>query len=544
VPPEAEFDISEWSFYGQDEWQVNDNVLLALGLRYDTDVFDTQAEDSPQFIDAFGEFGLANSTVPEDRNNWSPRVALTFDPRGDGTSVFRTGFGLLFGNVPFVLHGNVLQSTPPLLSLNCFDETIPPPDYDFFRQAPDGSNNPLTCVGGGAAGGRPEFSIWDSEFENPETWKFNLGYEHVTDAGWRFSSDILYSETSENFNVINLNLRGCDPSTIVAGEGIECTPQFRTAVDNRPVFVAADQFTPFDPSSSNIIQNSAFQFVYLNESTAEAEAFSLNLQAGRRFDSGLRLDLSYTFNDFEDNSSFFCCTSNEGWRIRPTAGDPNFIGEPGDEAEGTWGASDFETRHVWILSGTFQGPWGIDVSGIWRSQRGRPFTLTVNGDVNGDGETGNDRAPVFNDLEFETPADAATWADWLGGGGGDNEAFECLRDQLGGIAERNACHNPWFHSIDLHLAKAFGFADGQQVELIADLFNILNGLNEDWGHLEGFAAGATALSSQPLSKATPTGFNPATNKVVYEIRSNFGEPEPIGFDPLQFQAQLGVRYRF
>ena len=279
-------------------------------------------------------------------------------------------------------------------------------------------------------------------------------------------------------------------------------------------------------------------------STAEAEAFSLNLQAGKRFENGLRLDLSYTFNDFEDNSSFFCCTSNEGWRIRPTAGDPNFIGEPGDTDEGTWGASDFETRHVWILSGTFAGPWGIDVSGIWRSQRGRPFTLTVNGDINGDGETFNDRAPVFDDLEFESAADAATWADWLSGGGGDNEAFECLRDQLGGIAERNACHNPWFHSIDVHLAKAFGFADGQQVELIADLFNILNGLNEDWGHLEGFAAGATALSSQPLSKATPTGFNPATNKVVYEIRSNFGEPEPIGFDPLQFQAQLGVRYRF
>ena len=541
VAPEAEFDISEWSFYGQDEWQVNDNVLLSLGLRYDTDLFDTKAEDNAQFLDAYGEFGLANSVVPEDGNNWSPRVALTYDLRGDGTAVFRTGLGLLFGNVPFVLHGNVLQSTPPLLSLNCFDEDVPPADYAFFRQSPDGSNNPINCIGGGAAGGRPEFSVWDPDFENPETWKFNLGYEQITDAGWRFSGDILYSETSENFNVINLNLRGCDPSTIVGGEGINCTPQFRTAVDDRPVFVAQDQFAPFDPSSSNIIENTDFQFVYLNESTAEAEAFSLNLQAGKQFESGIRLDLSYTLNDFEDNSSFFCCTSNEGWRIRPTAGDPNFIGEPGDTDEGTWGASDFETRHVWILSGTVQAPWGINVSGIWRSQRGRPFSLTVNGDINGDGETFNDRAPVFSDLLFETPEDAATWADWLGGGGGDNEAFECLRDQLGGIAERNACHNPWFHSIDVHLAKAFGFGGGQQVEVIADLFNVLNGLNEDWGHLEGFAAGATGLSNQPLSKE---GYDPDTNQVIYSIRSNFGEVQPIGFDPLQFQAQLGVRYRF
>jgi hypothetical protein len=290
-----------------------------------------------------------------------------------------------------------------------------------------------------------------------------------------------------------------------------------------------------------VAENSDFNAVYVNESTAESEAFVLDLKAGKRFGNGLRLDVSYTFNDVEDNSSFFCCTSNEGWRIRPTAGNPNSIGEPGDEDEGTWGPADFERKHVWILSGTFDGPWGIGISGIWRSQSGRPFTLTVEGDANGDANGINDRVPVFAEIQFSDAEDAATWADWLAGGGGDNQAFECLREEMGRIAHRNACTNPWFHSVDLRIAKEFIFAGGQGIELTADLFNVLNGLNDDWGRLVGFASGATALTNQPIEKR---GYDADTNKTVYRINSQFGDERIIGFSPLQFQAQLGVRYRF
>ncbi len=234
--PFAEYNVSEYGFYGQDEWQVNDNVLFTFGLRYDVDVYNDKALPSQLFIDGFSQFGLANETVPEDNNNWSPRFALTIDPRGDGKGVFRTGFGLFYGNVPFVLHGNVMQTTPELRRLSCSNRRgeVPELDYDFFRQAPDGSNNPLVCAGAGFTG-TPEFAIWKENFENPETWKFNVGYEQVTDSGWRFSGDILYSKTSNNFNVININLNGCDFSTVAGSDGIDCEPEFRTAVDNRPV---------------------------------------------------------------------------------------------------------------------------------------------------------------------------------------------------------------------------------------------------------------------------------------------------------------------
>lgn len=528
--PFADFDVAEYSFYAQDEWQASDRLMLLLGLRYDTNTF---ADEATFVQDVQDVFGLDTRNVPEDRNNVSPRVAFTYDIKGDETSVLRGGAGLLYGRMPFVLHGNVMQTAPPLRSLFCFSSIAPEPDFDFFRQSPTGENNPFGCTDPDREGGPPEFSVWGDDFENPESWKVNLGYEQVVGDGWRLSADGLYGRTTKNFNVSNVNLN---------------TEMFRTAIDNRPVFVPANKFsrTNFNFRSEPRL-NPEFGGVYLNESNAESEAWSMTLKAGRRFaERGLSFQASYTHNRIYDNSSFFCCTSNEGFRTKPTAGNPNFIGDPGDEDSGTWGRADFERRQVWVLSGTWGAPWGIDVSGIWRSQSGTPWTLTVNGDVNGDGEQFNDRAPVFANLQFQTPEDAARWDQLLSAGQfvdesgnvvGGGEAGECLREALGGIVHRNSCSNPWFHSVDMHVAKGIDIGAGREVELIVDLFNVLNGLNEDWGTFKAYTGG----SASPLRKR---GYDQDTNNVIYSVQSSFGELQTVGFTPFQFQAQVGARVRF
>ena len=51
--PFANFDISEYALYAQDEWQVSDQLLLAMGLRYDTNVFEDPGALAPDLVDAF-----------------------------------------------------------------------------------------------------------------------------------------------------------------------------------------------------------------------------------------------------------------------------------------------------------------------------------------------------------------------------------------------------------------------------------------------------------------------------------------------------------
>jgi len=513
--PFAEFNVSEWSFYVQDEWQVNDRFLLSLGLRYDTDVFEDEAADNVALREAFAEMGrdISTADVPEDRNNWGPRVSFTYDFRGNETSVLRGGVGLLYGRAPFVLHGNVMQSVPPLLSIDCRDDEVPPPDVQSFPA--DGSGNPTSCVDGGELGGVPQFSLWDEDFENPQSWKLNVGYEQVLENGWRMGVDLLYGKTTNNFNVQNINLTD---------------PVFFTAIDNRPVFSSRFSVDRFFTGRSRA--NPDFAEVFFNTDDAESEATSLTFKLGRRFEeTGLRFDASYTFNNIWDNTSFFCCTASEGFRTKEIgAHNPNQIGDEGDEDNGTWGHADFERRHVFILSGTWQAPLGFEVSGIWRSQQGTPYSLIVEGDINGDGQAFNDRAPVFDNLVFETPEDAAAWQALLAGGGDD--AGECLRDELGRVARRNTCNNPWFHSVDLHIGKEFVLPRGA-FELTADLFNVLNGLDDDWGQFN-------VVDNAPLEKE---GLDD-NDAIIYSVNDQFGEESPLPFTQLQFQAQLGVRYRF
>ena len=88
---------------------------------------------------------------------------------------------------------------------------------------------------------------------------------------------------------------------------------------------------------------------------------------------------------------------------------------------------------------------------------------------------------------------------------------------------------------------------GQRAELLVDLFNVLNGINKDWGRYMHNNTTATNL-------LTPRRFDNATGNMVYSVNftpatatareSGFGVQTPLGFDPFQFQAQLGVRYRF
>ena len=47
--------------------------------------------------------------------------------------------------------------------------------------------------------------------------------------------------------------------------------------------------------------------------------------------------------------------------------------------------------------------------------------------------------------------------------------------------ERNSCRDPWVHETTAQLSKRFRLADRRTLEVTADLFNVLNFVNGDWG---------------------------------------------------------------
>jgi hypothetical protein len=511
--PFAEFQALEWNLYAQDQWQATDRLMIAAGAR----LGGTSFADEPGRLQAVEDtFGIVTGVVPS-FTGVSPRVSFTYDARGDGRTLLRGGVGLLVGRAPTVLAGNVFQTDKPLLSVSCSRAAGNMPAFNLqeLLADPAGQNNPVACAGGAAPTGRPEHSVFGTDFVLPRTLKASVGLERLVGPGTRVGVDLLYSTSRRQFNVIDLNLRD---------------PVFTLGVEDRPVHVPQAGWNPRNAAGSARLRNAAFDRVFTNVSEGEARAVNVTVEIDHRVSAALQLAARYAFNHASDNSSFSCCTSGEGFSGEPTAGAPNFIGDPGDDLIGAWGPSRFERRHTFVLNALYRTPFGVRVSALWRLQAGTPWTPLVSGDINADGVSGNDRAYVGTNLEFASAADAARMDTLI-------QRHACLADQVGRIAARNSCRNPWFNSLDLRLAYELRTVRLQRVEILIDLFNVLNGINRDWGRLMGVIG-----TRQNLLAAQ--SFNAVSGNVVYTVPTTFAQEQPIGFDPFQFQAQLGVRYRF
>jgi len=219
-----------------------------------------------------------------------------------------------------------------------------------------------------------------------------------------------------------------------------------------------------------------------------------------------------------------------------------FVYVPGDPNNPPLAPSVYDPRHRVNISGAVELPvykgFTTTVSLYYSGQSGRPYTLSFNGDVNGDNRFTNDLLYIpasANEVAFTN----GNYFDLLA----FVQADECLSAYIGKVTPRNACPGPWGNQLDLRLNFGLPF-NRVKAEITLDILNFINLLDSGSG-LQRYASFNQIL---PVTPVVTGGQITAYNVAALTARNAAGDLTFTKFqrDDLRsrWQMQLGGRIRF
>jgi hypothetical protein len=89
------FDNLPFGFFAQDNWRLNRNLTINYGIRYDVEITPLFAAATAVNTAAEQALGVVEG-IPRDFNNFAPRFGLAWDPKGNGKTVIRAGYGIFY----------------------------------------------------------------------------------------------------------------------------------------------------------------------------------------------------------------------------------------------------------------------------------------------------------------------------------------------------------------------------------------------------------------------------------------------------------------
>jgi hypothetical protein len=487
---------------------------LLYGARLEVDRFVTAPRRNPALEQAVGvRTGIAPSRV-----HLSPRFGFTYRYNRDkdnrsGIAISRVGryyrnpFGVIRGGIgefrDLLKPGIAAEASASsglsggTSSLNCVGAAVPLPDWSAL--ASDAGAVPTQCLDGSGplAESAPTATLIDPSYDMPRSWRASLDWS--TDLKkWLIHISGLASYDLAQPGLTDANFAGVPRITL-------------TDEANRPVFVSAAAI------------DSASGAVSATESRKSSQFGTVGMRVSdlRGYGGQLTFAVSPDMFRFKTGASVYISAAYTLQRTRRQY--RGFDGAAfGDPRIKEWAAGQNDARHIFVLSGGFSAAKIGTVTFFARGQSGLPFTPLVQGDINGDGRTG-DRAFVPNPTA--TPDSALGRELRLLLSTGSPSAIDCVVASVGHPPARNSCRGPWTQSLNIQWRPPTPKSWGNRVAPNIYLQNVLAGLDQLF-HSSSSLRGWGSPATPDPNLLVPRAFNPTTGRFRYDVNPRFADTRP------------------
>jgi hypothetical protein len=453
--------VQRLGMYAEDSWRVTQHFTVNYGLRYDTTFGLFTASGRSQLenpalltLEALQIPLFDHPAAPHDyRKQFGPRLGIAYSPGQSRNTVIRAGFGLFYNDL--AQNGWV----------TAFQAVNEPP-------GPCISPGDAGCLPGAAYGGAG--ALIDPAYKTPYALHASAGVQHAFNSHWTLGADWTHEEGNHGYRRYIYQAGYTLFSPLYAGD-----------------LATQQQYVP------NIT-------VFRSDNRSRYDGLSVHLQANL---SRFSLVLNYTLSSAE---TWGCVLGELFDYVNGVCNPLNAF------AKGDYGPSGENVTDRLVLAGTVHLPGGFEFSLLSQAESARPFTLTTPVDVNGFGDTLDDRAVV--------------------------DGVQTGMDVFRGT--------PYIQT-DVRLSRPFRFRDRWRLIPFIEIFNLFNRNNPGANYVTNLAALPVPVNS--LYNATAfclnaacTSTHPITSLNQLRVPAGalgdfFGPGTTVG---IPFAAQLGIRLSF
>lgn len=469
----ADFNAAQLGLYAQDEIEINEKLTVTAGLRLDVPIITSDPAIAPTFASTTlplvqAQYDIAQNitpgSAPQGQLMFSPRVGFEYKLDGTRNTILRGGIGVFTSRVPFVWPGAMFNNNG--LTIGSLDERDIDGDVLFRPDPANQYSDPNFTTPSG------QVDLFVDDFKYPQVLRGNLAVDKTLGGGWNVSLEGIYTKTLNNVLYQNVNSDNTLDFNWTGGP------------DNRPVF-----------GRSSI--DETYSAIYVGHNTSEGYTYNVTASAEKSFNSGLNLNLSYTYGDAQSINDGQSSQNSSQWRGQVHVDGRN---------SAIYGRSDFSPGSRFLGVVNYRLNWGSDgntattFSLIYDGRSGRAYSSVYargGGDSRNinqeDGSTSRNRSLIYvpatiadiNLVDYET-SDGATvtaaqqWAnlDAL------IESDSGLSSRRGQYALKNGSREPFESMVDFAIRQDLGMNLGgrnHKLQLSLDIFNFANLINNKWG---------------------------------------------------------------